>query len=457
MNSKNKVVITYGLWLLDMVTIAVSFVLSCLIRFGGGRADMRDKNVYILVCLLCVLVATVYTFVVPWHNYFMTRKPIKELWHILKMNILTILIVQMAMFALKWADLFSRWVMAYFFVISVSLIFVVHLLFKQGMKAYYRSEFNKTKVLVITDADLKESVTRKLEGALDVSFQILDAINIDDIDDRFFEDAMQMAVDEVFVLAPEADLEKIGRIVRFFDEMGVECNYCMELRDISSGSALVSEFGGYSVLKYTHFHSSYKRLLLKRIFDIFGSIIGCLVTIIVTPFVAIAIKVNSPGPVFFKQVRMGRNGRKFKIIKFRSMYIDAEERKKELEKNNEMKGPIFKAEDDPRITRVGDFLRKTSIDELPQFFNILKGDMSLVGTRPPTADEFEEYSAHYRRRLSMTPGLTGMWQVSGRSNIKDFDAIVKLDLEYIDNWSLSLDAKILLKTIKVVFTRKGSK
>lgn len=457
MNSRNKVVITYGLWLLDMITIAVSFVLSCLIRFGGGKAEMRDRNVYILVCLLCVLVATVYTFIVPWHNYFMTRKPLKELWHILKMNILTILIVQMAMFALKWADLFSRWVMAYFFVISVSLIFGVHLLFKQGMKAYYRKEFNKTKVLVITDSESGESALKKLGESLDVSYRIIDSINIDDIDDKFFDDSTQMEVDEVFILSPTANAEKISRVVRFFDEMGVECNYCAQLQGISSGSALVCEFGSYPVLKYTHFHSSYKRLLLKRIFDIFGSIIGCIITLILTPFVAIAIKKNSPGPVFFKQERVGRNGRKFRIIKFRSMYIDAEERKAELQKKNEMKGPIFKVEDDPRVTPVGDFLRKTSIDELPQFFNVLKGDMSLVGTRPPTVGEFEEYSAHYRRRLSMTPGLTGMWQVSGRSNIKNFDEIVRLDLEYIDNWSLSLDTKILFKTVAVVLGRKGSK
>ena len=145
------------------------------------------------------------------------------------------------------------------------------------------------------------------------------------------------------------------------------------------------------------------------------------------------------------------------MYKFRSMYTDAEARKKELLKDNEMEGLMFKMKDDPRITAVGRFLRKTSIDELPQFYNVLKGDMSLVGTRPPTEDEFEKYSPHYRRRLSITPGLTGMWQVSGRSDIKDFDDVVKLDLEYIDNWSLLLDLKILLQTIIVVFTGRGSK
>ena len=140
-----------------------------------------------------------------------------------------------------------------------------------------------------------------------------------------------------------------------------------------------------------------------------------------------------------------------------AMYVDAESRKEELRKNNEMEGRMFKMKDDPRITPVGRFLRKTSLDELPQFYNVLKGDMSLVGTRPPTEDEFEHYSPHYRRRLSITPGLTGMWQVSGRSDITDFDEVVRLDLEYIDNWSLLLDVKILLQTIGVVLTGKGSK
>ena len=197
--------------------------------------------------------------------------------------------------------------------------------------------------------------------------------------------------------------------------------------------------------------------MLKRAMDILGALVGSLITIVLYPFIALAIKVESKGPVLFKQKRVGRNGRVFFIYKFRSMYMDAEERKKELQAQNEMSGLMFKMDNDPRITKVGAFLRKTSLDELPQFFNILKGDMSLVGTRPPTVDEYERYNFHYKRRLSMTPGLTGMWQVSGRSEITDFDDVVRYDLEYIDNWSLTLDMKILFQTIGVVLLRKGSK
>ena len=200
-----------------------------------------------------------------------------------------------------------------------------------------------------------------------------------------------------------------------------------------------------------------KELRLKRYFDILLSMILLIILSPIMLVISIAIKLDSPGPVLFSQIRIGRNGRRFKIYKFRSMYIDAEERKKELQSRNEVKGLMFKMENDPRITRVGKFIRKTSIDELPQFYNVVKGDMSLVGTRPPTEDEFEKYNQYYRRRISMTPGLTGMWQVSGRSEIENFDDVVKYDLQYIDNWSLWLDIKILFKTIWVVFAGKGSK
>ena len=195
----------------------------------------------------------------------------------------------------------------------------------------------------------------------------------------------------------------------------------------------------------------------KRLLDLVGALVGCVFLGILTVVVGPMIKLESPGPIFFAQKRVGRNGRIFKMYKFRSMYADAEERKKELMAQNEMNGLMFKMENDPRITKTGAFLRKTSLDEFPQFINILKGDMSLVGTRPPTLDEFAQYSPYHKKRLSFRPGLTGMWQVSGRSDITDFEEIVKLDVEYIDNWSFWLDIKILLKTFLEVFTQKGAR
>ena len=168
------------------------------------------------------------------------------------------------------------------------------------------------------------------------------------------------------------------------------------------------------------------------------------------------IKKQSPGPIFFSQIRVGKNGRQFKLYKFRSMYTDAEERKKELMEQNQMQGFMFKMEDDPRIFPIGKFMRKFSIDELPQFWNVLRGDMSLVGTRPPTLDEFEQYETHHRARLGNKPGLTGMWQVSGRSKITDFEEVVSLDTAYISNWNLAMDVRILFKTVKVVLLGRGA-
>ena len=194
---------------------------------------------------------------------------------------------------------------------------------------------------------------------------------------------------------------------------------------------------------------------MKRAIDIAGGLFGCLLTLLITLFVGPAIYLKSPGPIFFAQERVGKNGKKFKMYKFRSMYMDAEERKKELMAQNEMNGLMFKMKDDPRITKVGKFIRKTSIDELPQFINVLKGDMSLVGTRPPTVAEFKQYQGHHKRRLSMKPGITGMWQAYGRKTVSDFEEIVKMDLNYIDNWSIMLDIKILFKTVQSVLTTGG--
>ena len=216
-------------------------------------------------------------------------------------------------------------------------------------------------------------------------------------------------------------------------------------------NSYVSTVGTYPIITYhTITLNSYEQLL-KRLMDIIGGVAGCILSAPIMLVTAIAIKLDSPGPVLFKQVRVGQNGRNFKIYKFRSMYIDAEARKKELMSQNEIEGGVmFKMKDDPRITRVGKVIRKLSIDELPQFFNVVQGTMSLVGTRPPTLDEVEKYKRNQWRRISIKPGITGMWQVSGRSRVQNFDDIVEMDVEYIDNWSLWLDVKIILKTVLVL-------
>ena len=214
--------------------------------------------------------------------------------------------------------------------------------------------------------------------------------------------------------------------------------------------------GNYYVTSFYKKTIGLRMEVVKRLIDIAGAIVGLVLTGISVVLVAPFILLESPGPLFFSQIRIGKNGRRFQIYKFRSMYADAEDRKQELLAQNEMNGLMFKIKDDPRITRVGKFIRKTSIDELPQFWNVLKGDMSLIGTRPPTVDEFEKYKGQYKRRLTLRPGITGLWQVSGRSNIQDFEDVLALDLKYIDTWSLGLDIKILFQTVYVVFFRRGA-
>ena len=197
-------------------------------------------------------------------------------------------------------------------------------------------------------------------------------------------------------------------------------------------------------------------LIYKRILDLAGGVVGGIVLFLMYPFVGAAIKYESPGPVLFKQKRMGQNGRIFNLYKFRSMYQDAEQRKQELMEKNLMNGAMFKLKDARRITRVGRWLRKTSLDEFPQFLNVLKGEMSLVGTRPPTLDEVEEYKPEHLKRISAKPGITGLWQVSGRNKITDFEEVVKLDCEYIDGWRFFDDIKIISKTVLAVLQRKGA-
>ena len=456
MNQKNKIATVYGLWFADLIAIGISFVLATYIRFGNFK-DMEDKGIHFQVCLLLLLICTMYTFLLDWNRDFIKRKAGKELVAIIQYEIIMMLGVQPIMYFLKWSDKFSRWVMIIFPLVNLAVTFLIHILIKKAVRLHYQSESTRIKVLIITQKSLKEQVLEKLQKELDVSYQIVNTVCLEEMRGDFLKEATLMALDEVFIYAPDMMQKQLQEIIEAFDEMGVNCHYCVELPGTDSNRTKIDTFGNYSVITYTRFRSSYKRLLIKRVMDIVGGLVGLLITAVFFPFVALAIKLDSKGPVLFSQIRIGRNGRRFKIYKFRSMYIDAEERKKELESQNEVKGLMFKMENDPRITKVGKFIRKTSIDELPQFYNVVKGDMSLVGTRPPTEDEFEKYNQYYRRRISMTPGLTGLWQVSGRSEIDDFDDVVKYDLKYIDSWSLALDVKILLKTIWVVFAGRGSK
>ncbi len=194
---------------------------------------------------------------------------------------------------------------------------------------------------------------------------------------------------------------------------------------------------------------------MKRFIDIVGSLVGLVITSVLFIPIAAAIRLDSPGPIFFSQIRCGWMGKRFRIWKFRSMYIDAEAKKAELEKQNQVQGAFFKIDNDPRITKIGRFLRRTSLDELPQFWNVLKGEMSLVGTRPPTPDEVERYEVPEWQRLDVKPGMTGEWQVNGRSTIRKFEDVIRLDLQYQKNWNLMYDLKLIFKTVAILFHKSS--
>jgi exopolysaccharide biosynthesis polyprenyl glycosylphosphotransferase len=255
--------------------------------------------------------------------------------------------------------------------------------------------------------------------------------------------------DEVYFVVPrERNDFNIDPYLRFCERLGIPAKVSLNLGEVFH--YFVPTFGGSDDLPYLSFHPPYldpDRAAIKRLMDICGACVGLAITALITPLVALAIRLDSEGPVFFSQERVGQNGRRFRMYKFRSMVKGADRHKPDLQDRNEMEGPMFKIADDPRITRVGRILRHLSIDEFPQFWNVLKGDMSLVGTRPPTPEEVEQYELWHYRRISIRPGITGMWQVHGRQNIRNFQQIVRLDLQYIDRWSLWLDVKILVLTL----------
>ena len=271
-------------------------------------------------------------------------------------------------------------------------------------------------------------------------------------------------IDEIIFLDP-GKKSYYEQLLSACEVMGLTTHIIIRDKDDLGNTTIETIAGMRSVSSCMRLVSS-TDMLIKRLLDILGAVIGLILTGILFLFVAPAIYREDPGPIFFKQTRIGKNGRRFDIYKFRSMYQDAEERKQALMDRNEMQGQIFKIENDPRIIGsgpdgtkkgIGWFIRSYSIDEFPQFWNVLKGDMSLVGTRPPTLDEWEQYEQHHRKRMRVKPGITGLWQISGRSEITDFEEIVALDTKYIREWSLGLDIQIIFKTIKVVLTKSGAK
>jgi exopolysaccharide biosynthesis polyprenyl glycosylphosphotransferase len=426
---------------------------------------MYHKNICLVLAAIDICVA----FICESYKNILRRSKFDEVIAVIKHNLIILLAALMYMYMTQVSFMISRFILIGSIMIATALMIGVRCVWKRHVRHSLSASAKNGCLLVITKKDLAVKTVKKLQRSQVKDYQIVGLVLLDESDKvgdciegvpivskpkEMLEYAKVNIVDEVFINL--IDNNQANKIARQFLKMGiiVHINLAESMKSLSN--LTLEKVGDFPVVTSSIHVASPLELLLKRIMDIAGSIVGMVFTIIAFIIFAPIIYIQSPGKVLLAQERVGRGGRHFKIYKFRSMYPDAEERKAELMKQNKMKGNMFKLDDDPRVIPIGRFMRRYSIDELPQFFNILKGDMSLVGTRPPTVDEVEQYKMHHMVRLSFRPGLTGLWQINGRSEITDFEQVVKLDEKYITDWSLKEDVKIILKTIVVVLKGKGA-
>ena len=451
----------FGILVLDIGCILIALSLA---YFVYPLNTMPMSNYLIILLLL----ALGYNFVNSQNRNLFARGYLIELKEVIVYNIYLLCGLVLIAFFWKKLETTSRLLTSYFFCFNIMIMYLSRVLVKVLLRRMYNDDPKKTKgILMVVEKGqealldtFRSGLTYNVIGILIVDQdQVTGTVDGNKISctlDKLVNTVVTYQIDDVVFKLPGQGQKALFELITDFEDMGANCHYALDVPTGARGNATMEMFGEMFMATYTLRTQSTWQLVIKRVMDICGAVVGLILCGIISIFLVPAIKLDSPGPAIFSQIRIGKNGRRFKFYKFRSMYVDAEERKKELMKNNEMDGLMFKMEDDPRITKVGKFIRKTSLDEFPQFWNVLVGDMSLVGTRPPTEDEFNKYNGHYKRRLMMTPGITGLWQVSGRSSITDFDEVVKLDLEYIDNWSLLGDIKILFKTVISVIKRDGA-
>ena len=456
--------------IIDLLLLAGAYVLAFLVRHQWNiprylfNPFIQFGIILLIVYILIRLISNAYKDVLHRNKWM-------ELIQTVFQVALTLVILLLYLFITKQSAIFSRWVFILTAVFAIVLIWPIRVLWKHSirMRLLRNNIGGREQMLLILEAS---SLDSSIQEIFNKKYQTYDFCGIVTTDparvgeeiegipivagiNDLEEYVLANIVDDVLISIDNAEMSAL--LINYFLEMGIVVHMAIMNSDSPLPNARLDEIGDMFVLTTSLSAASPWQLMVKRIADIFGGLIGCLITGIAYLFVAPQIKKVDPGPVFFHQTRIGKNGRRFELYKFRSMYQDAEARKAELMDLNEMEGPMFKIKDDPKILpKIGKRIRNWSIDELPQFWNILKGDMSLVGTRPPTVEEFECYEPHHKARLSFRPGLTGLWQVSGRNRIDEFEEIVRLDTEYIKNWSLKEDLVIILKTFVVVFKRKGS-
>ena len=456
---------------LDLLCIELSFLVAYWIRHGfvNPYASPVYRNAAIILVFLHILIV----FFGQTYKSILRRGLYREFVSVVKHMVSLVLLLAFCMYIIGEVEVFSRATMLVMGALVIVLSYGVRLLWKHHLNT--KNDSGKRAILLVTTENWVKRMLRTIANNNFEKLRIIGIVILDtDLQGQTILNTPVVAaknnvldyirtnwVDEVMLHVPKylEHSREVETLIYSCSEMGVTIHQTLgNLEGLYNRQQFVERIAGFEVLTSTPRLVSTSQLFIKRTMDILGGIVGCIVTAVLYLFIAPCIYIKSPGPIFFSQIRVGRNGKPFKIYKFRSMYLDAEERKKELMEQNEIQDEkMFKIKDDPRIIKgIGHFIRKYSLDEFPQFFNVLKGDMSLVGTRPPTTDEWEKYDMHHRKRLAIKPGLTGLWQVSGRSNIKNFEEVVALDTRYINEWDFGMDLRILLKTVLVVLKNEGA-
>lgn len=462
---------------LDGLTVTVVFWLICRIRMRMMGWDYT--SVYRSTQIMLVMLAVSATALLPLHKNILKRGLRQEL--VESARFVSILSVGMMLYhyLTKSGDQFSRSIFIIFWFVCTITIWIVRTVNKVFVKRFFIDTAALSNMVLLTSRDRAEENYQNLVkngknrfrigGVMiqeqDGSFMHAPRVSHEEIygipahmiigDEKAFDNYFKdRPVDDVYIDLYEQNLENM--LARDMIAQGITVHIALTKQFSGLPHQEIRQIGGRSVMTSAVQTVPAGALMVKRAMDILGAMVGLVIMGIAFLIFAPIIYHQSPGPVFYTQTRVGLKGRRFRIYKFRSMYLDADARKEELMKQNKMQGFMFKMDNDPRIFPIGRFMRKYSIDELPQFWNVLKGDMSLVGTRPPTVDEWTRYSPHHRARLSVKPGLTGMWQVSGRSNIVDFEEVVALDMKYITEWKLKLDFLLLLRTVAVVLQGSGA-
>lgn len=452
--------------LADLIMYQLAFVITYMIRHQGTVP--YTVPYYARLAIVIAVIDVVMVFITETYSGIMRRTYWRELRSSIVSATTVFVAVLLYLTLTKQMETFSRQVLFTFWGAAAIFVFFERQLIKRIIRRRLINSKNRSVMILVTMADMAETLIDEFTHDIYREFDVHGVVIIDkDMRgqeilgvpvvakaDDFYDYIKTNVVDEVFIQG--GSKESTESFSQELLDMGLTVHYSVLRSDSVVADHLINRMGGYMVLTQSLRIASSSKLLIKRVFDIIGAIFGLIITGIIFVIFAPIIAFSSKGGIFFAQDRVGQNGRKFKLYKFRSMYIDAEERKAALAEQNEMDGPMFKMKNDPRITPIGRFMRKFSLDEFPQFLNVLKGDMSLVGTRPPTVSEVADYDARHMARLSVRPGITGLWQVSGRSDITDFEEIVRLDKKYITEWSLWLDVQILFKTIWVVLTARGS-